>query len=138
MKILPIALSALLLAACSGGPSEAEVEQQIVAHELKGMNAKVLDIDDFEKVNSYKDTPNTRVVEVSYDVVFKIGVDEIDTMIKEARLARSASAWTLARYATDLQGTYGYKRKGDKVHMSKEYRFRETDNGWQMTRFDER
>lgn len=135
MRKIILSLVLLLLAGCSGKPSNGEIENQVVADLLDGME-DVYQIENFEKLNGFEQSRNTYVAEVRYDIVFKKSLREVAQDFKEAFGGSDIGNAISGLGLMGLNIKYGNFQAGHRVTKEEKILFINTENGWQISRED--
>jgi hypothetical protein len=126
-------LAVLVIVGCSSGPDMDDVEKQVVASMFKDdFERAVFEVKDFKKVDGFVEADGIRGIEVSFDIVFKVGVNEMFDEAERMRRRGDMNSWGLAKAATVLQASHGMAKKGDRIPVVQTFRFRETENGWRL------
>jgi hypothetical protein len=120
----------LLLAACTGKPSDSDIEEQIVAFMMNDdLSRDFVSINSIEKINGFEKNSNTYIAVVRYEIEFKKSLDDF----RETLTSRSGDI--LERMQVNiavgvLKRQYGNFSAGQKMEETREFTFINTDNGW--------
>ena len=108
---------------CSNKPGEGTIKKLFLADMEKSGLDKVMDIKGFTKTNGFEQDKNTYIADVGYDVVFKVGIKDLDRVIGQNAFLLQAG----------LAMSYGEFKAGDKQHREQKITLIKTDNGWRIS-----
>ena len=74
--LLVITLATFSVASCSSRPNDEELRTQVTAYLLKDYRSKLYTIENFQKVNGFKNDERTYTAQVQYDLVFKVDLQD--------------------------------------------------------------
>ncbi|MBO1927492.1 membrane lipoprotein lipid attachment site-containing protein [Thiomicrorhabdus sp. 6S2-11] len=135
MKKIFLVSIMLLLTACSGSPSEGDIEDQVTEKLLGDGGDEYFEIDNFEKTNGFDKDDRTYIADVKYDVVFKKSLKEIaKEMEKEAKNSGSPFGAAGAGFGVmALSMEYGNFKEGHTVTKEEKIKLIKTENGWRIS-----
>lgn len=143
---LLLSTAAVFLTACSGKPSDSEIETQVVAQLVDNEVRQLASIESFTKTNGFEKDANTYVADIKYKVVFKKSLQDL---AREAQQAAANNASTgdasldkafsgaqgmingLAMLA--IQAKFGDFKRGDSLERTDRLAFIKTEKGWMLT-----
>lgn len=128
MKKLLLVTLALVLAGCSGKPSEGVIKEQVTAKLLADGNDQVYEVNNFKKINGIPQDDNNYIAEVAYDLRFKVDLEDAG----DALQSKSSNVFAGGLKAMALGVKYGPFKAGDMLHFEEKIPFIRTDNGWQV------
>jgi len=131
LALFSIVMLTGLLAACSGKPSDGEL-QQLLANELdaEGPHA-IYTIENFHKVNGYMKDDRRYVAEVTYDLVFTKGIKDIAAEAEQQpggpleKIGKGMGLMTLGLM-------YGDFKAGDRLPREQAMNLIKTEQGWRI------
>ncbi|TQV63271.1 MAG: hypothetical protein FNT29_07450 [Halothiobacillaceae bacterium] len=122
---------AVLLTACSGKPSINEL-QRLVAADLGATGPQaIVRVENFSKDNGYAKDDRRYVAEVSYDLVFQKGLQDVAVQAQNApggpleKMGKGMGLMTLGLL-------YGDFKAGDRLPQKKKVTLIRTENGWRI------
>ncbi len=122
---------AMLLTACSGKPSVDEL-QQLVSIELNATGSDAIyTIENFTKINGYEKDDRHYVAEVSYDLVFRKGLQDVAVEAEQAP-GGPLEKMTQGMGLMTLGLLYGDFKAGDRLPQKKAITLIKTENGWRI------
>jgi len=129
--LLPLVLLAGLLTACSSKPSVDELRALVVdALDAEGPQA-LYRVENFNKVNGYMQDDHRYVAEVSYDLVFTKGLQEIAAETQNqpgGPLEKMGKGMGLMA----LGLLYGDFKAGDRLPRTQTLHLIQTEQGWRI------
>ena len=118
LRVCFAGLGILVLAGCSAGPSDSEVNDAVVQE----LQTPFMEITDIERVNGYEDGDKRYVVDASYVITFTESLSSLMETADEAeRIMIGLFAFTIGEFEA-----------GDRYEMQREFSFAETEQGWQI------
>ncbi len=125
-------ITLLLLIGCSEKPSQSEIEKLI---NEKFYSNELYDVENLKKVNGYQHN-NTYVVELEYDMVFKLSLrdlaEEAKKMSQEERQAALLSGFMGEQSLFLIRALFGDFKKGDRFNKKEEVTLINTEKGWRI------
>jgi len=133
-KRIVLAMLALILVACSGKPSDSEVERLFSEQNKTFGLDKILGFEHVHRINGYEQEGQRYIVEMQFDVVMKMGYQEV---VEELR--RDAPDTFMGRAQLDhnlevLDKEYGRFQKGDRFTKKRQMALQRTEAGWVLVR----
>jgi hypothetical protein len=119
-------LALMLLAGCSSKPGDEAIREQVTARLQQQYGDVIFEVVNFNKVNGLPRDSNTYIAEVEYDLRFKVGLDEVSSILQQ----NNASIFASGMQAATLGVTYGDFKAGDTRHKKERVRFVRAENGW--------
>ena len=116
-KIILLIMAVLfILAGCSTKPSADQIKELL----FDKVDYKIFDVQHFTKVNGFWKNNNTYVADVNYDIIFKVGLDDI----------KPEGGIGAAIFLVLLERQYGRFKKGDTRKRSQEITLIKKEKGW--------
>lgn len=125
-------LSVVLLTACANKPGDEELRTQVTEQLLKGYRGKLYTVENFQKLNGFKNDEHTYTAHVQYDVVFKVDLQDAPQYLAdetdETFLQKGSDALGLLA----LTAEYGNFKAGDRVTQDDKVVLIRTEKGWRL------
>lgn len=120
----------LVLTACNGSPSDRLIEESVMHEKTISGLVRVTSV---EKVNGWEDK-EFYIADVRYDVEFLTDYQTFMDSLKKEETGQSVVSHLFGGLGIlALSMKYGQFDKGETVSERAEFRFRDTENGWQLT-----
>lgn len=119
----------LVLTACSSSPSDRLIEESVMHEKTISGLVRVTSV---EKVNGWEDK-EFYIADVRYDLEFLTDYQSFMDSLKEETGQSVVSHLFGGLGILALSMKYGQFDKGETVSERAEFRFRDTENGWQLT-----
>ena len=119
----------LVLTACSSSPSDRLIEESVMHEKTISGLVRVTSV---EKVNGWEDK-EFYIADVRYDLEFLIDYQSFMDSLKEETGQSVVSHLFGGLGILALSMKYGQFDKGETVSERAQFRFRDTENGWQLT-----
>jgi hypothetical protein len=120
---------ALLLTACTGKPSDSEIEEQVLASLVNVVSRDFLAVHSLKKLNGFEKDSSTYIAVVKFEAEFKKSFQEVSDALTSLP-ANPIEAMQLALGVKVLKMQYGNFAAGQKMEITREFTFINTDNGW--------
>ena len=132
LRLSTLFIVVALMAACANKPSDEELRTQVTASLLKGYLSKLYSVENFQKINGFKNDANTYTAQVQYDLVFKVDLQDAPQYLgneaDDSFLKRSADALGLL----SLTAQYGNFKAGDRIPQEDKVVLINTEKGWRL------
>ena len=117
---------------CTSTPSEEHVKLQIAKYILPQAGEEVFSMEEFKKLDGRLNSDGSYSVEVSYDLVFRKGLDQISAQLSADATERPFKTLDkgLEIFAKVME--FGNFKAGDRVHKQEIYRFVKTEKSWRL------
>jgi hypothetical protein len=125
----PILLAALLVAGCSGVPSDGRIRSEVVdALQAHGAD-KLYDIQGFKVVSGHQPDDNTYVASVHFEIVLKQGISHLPKELEsDPKLIRTLVVLGAATARAVISGTP--IEVGSHIPVDEEVTLVKGDSGW--------
>lgn len=130
-KIVPVILS-LLLAGCSGKPSDSEIESAIVGKFLADGGDQILQVENYQKINGFEKDSKTYIADVRYDLIFKKSIKELAQQLKQETNGSPREALEAGLTIKLFQMQYGDFEAGHRLTQERKVTLIKTENGWRI------
>jgi hypothetical protein len=121
-----------LVTACANKPGDEELRTQVTTYLLKDYRSKLYSVENFQKINGFKNDENTYTAQVQYDLVFKVDLQDapqqLDDDANDSFLKKSADALGLL----SLTAQYGNFKAGDRIKQQDKVVLIKTEKGWRL------
>ena len=121
-----------LATACANRPSDEELRTQITGHLLKGYRGKLYSVENFEKINGFKNNENTYTAHVQYDVVFKVDLEDATQLVTGESNGSFLKKGSDALGLLSLTAQYGNFKAGDRITQDDKLVLIKTEKGWRL------
>ena len=132
LRIGTLLIAISLVTACANKTSDEELQTQVTAYLLKGYRSKLYTVENFQKINGFKNDENTYTVQVQYDLVFKVDLEDAPQYLgdesDDSFLKKSADALGLL----SLTAQYGNFQAGDRIPQEDKVVLIKTEKGWRL------
>jgi hypothetical protein len=132
LRIGTLLIAISLVTACANKPSDEELQTQVTAYLLKGYRSKLYTVENFQKINGFRNDENTYTVQVQYDLVFKVDLEDAPQYLgdesDDSFLKKSADALGLL----SLTAQYGNFQAGDRIPQEDKVVLIKTEKGWRL------
>ena len=133
IALIPLLL--MLLTACARPPAGEEIERLVVAAvEADPTTTELFSVENFAKVNGFQESDNVYYADVTYDLVFRKGLDQYADEVgsragdpKQLLGALGEAAGVVA-----LRMEYGEFKRGDRRPVARKVRLIRTEKGWRL------
>lgn len=132
MKKILLVVFVMLLASCSGKPSNGEIESQIMQQITDEASNELYEVIDFEKINGFEQDDRTYVASVRYDIKFKKSLKEFSAAALKNVDENSLDGLSLNLFVAGLKHKFGDFEAGFVMTNNVDYTFIKTDNGWML------
>ncbi len=123
----------LLLVSCSGKPGAGEIENQVVEKLQAGGSASIFHIENFHKVNGFESQDGVYIAEISYDVVFDKGFNNLRAAAVDSMQSNPLGSFLSGIQAFGYLAQFGVFTKGDRRTVTDKVALLKTDNGWRLS-----
>lgn len=127
-----LVLLSLLLAACSGKPSDAEAERLFAEQNKQLGFEELFDVENVKRVNGFEKEGQRYVVEMQFDLVARLSSDDIVVnLIQRA----GGDFFAKARLNSDietLKREYGVFQQGQRFTKKRQMVLQRTEAGWAL------
>lgn len=132
LRSMGMMVLSLLLAACSGKPSDSEAERLFAEQNKQLGFAELFAVENVKRINGFEQDGQRYVVEMQFDLVARMSSEEI-----AANLNRKAGTdfFARARLTSDLevlQREYGVFNKGQRFTKKRPMVLQRTEAGWAL------
>lgn len=122
----------IFLSACSGKPSNAELERQLWASlEADGVG-EIFSLTDFEKLNGYEKSDRIYIADVRYQLTFRKDLEAWAEEIKQSSEDKPFEAFGAGMGLVALQLRYGNFKAGDTISQADKITYIKTEKGWRV------
>ncbi len=118
----------IVLIACRGTPSDTLIEESVTQQKTISNMVRVVSV---EKLNGWKDQ-EFYVADVRYELEFLTDYKTFSESLKDETPDTLVGSFFNGFGLLALSMQYGKFEKGQKVTERAEFRFRDTENGWQL------
>jgi hypothetical protein len=127
-----LAMLALLLTACSGKPSDAEVVL-LFAEDNKRLDvAWLFDFANVKRINGYEQDRQHYVVVMEFDVIARMGYEETVEGLRRRSGDSFFARQQLSLNLATLQKEFGEFKKGQRFTKERPMLLQRTEAGWQL------
>lgn len=132
MKKISLVLLSLALVACSGKPSDRQIEQLVSAVILSDGGAETYELSDFEKTNGLAKNEQLYIADIRYQLTFKKGFDELsDQVINEPGDSPFETVGAGFKLMT-MRMQFGDFKAGDSIIKEDRVQLVNTEEGWRL------
>ncbi len=124
-------LVSLLLAACSGKPSDAEAERLFAEQNKQLGIAELFDIENVKRVNGFEQGQRY-VVEIQFDLVARMSSDEMVIRLTEKAGTEFFAKARLNSNLEALRSEFGTFEKGKRFTKKRSILLQRTETGWAL------
>ncbi|MCG8392361.1 MAG: hypothetical protein MI745_04700 [Pseudomonadales bacterium] len=130
IRLLPVLLFAVLVAACSRTPDTGDARKALQAELENAHLAELLAVTDVEKHNGYEDSDGRYTVEVSYSLEAMDDLEGYSNKIKGDETLSGMDRFAMIMTLSALRMEHGNFKKGDTFQRQRVLTFRDTEKGW--------
>jgi len=140
-RFILIGFYLMMLAGCSGKPSESAIADQIEQKINQQFGVDFVQIDALKRINGRTKNDGKYIAKVAYDIVFTKDVDDVAREMLDATNQPPANSPEAALTsvlagvgAIGLRVTFGKFKQGDRKHIIAMLRFAKWDDGWVLVK----
>lgn len=111
-------------------PSADEIEKQVSQVILSDGKDNIFGLANFQKVNGRSSQPDTYIADITYDLVFKVSLDDVGKHTSEEAGGGEVGEFSSIVASTAMLYKFGQFKAGDKLPKSESVTFHKTENGW--------
>lgn len=131
-KIHVFLLAALLLAACSGKPDIAMIEEDLNSIVDDQGFRDYLEVQNVHYISDERPDDNTYLAKVGWDYEFKMSSEEVARRVKNNLPSDPEEAKKMSGAAETLLATFGEFQKGEVRSFQQAARFIKIDGNWKL------
>ncbi len=118
------------LSGCTSPPSSEDIKRQIAKHVLQDGRDKIFIFENFQKINGLATKDGSYIVEVSYELVFRKGLNELTHELNTTESPLVALGTGLEIMTQLLQ--YGQFEAGERLPYHEKHQLVKTEQGWRL------
>ncbi|WP_269617578.1 hypothetical protein [Zhongshania sp. BJYM1] len=132
MKKISLFMACLFLAACSGKPSDRQIEQLVSEALLSDGGAETYSVSDFEKTNGLAKNEQFYIADVRYQLTFKKSFDELSDQVINTPSESPFETVGAGFKLMTMRMQYGDFKKGDSIVKEDRVQLIKTEQGWRL------
>lgn len=132
MKKISLFIICLSLAACSGKPSDRQIEQLVTDAMLSDGGAETYTVSDFEKTNGLAKNEQLYIADVRYQLNFKKSFDELSDQVINAPGDSPFETVGAGFKLMTMRMQYGDFKAGDSIVKEDRIQLIKTEQGWRL------
>ena len=132
MKKVSLLLISLVLVACSGKPSDRQIEQLVSEAILSDGGAETYSISNFEKTNGLAKTEQLYIADVRYQLTFKKGFEELSDQVINKPSASPFETVGAGFKLMTMRMQFGDFKAGDSITKEDRVQLVKTEQGWRL------
>jgi hypothetical protein len=132
MKKISLVLLSLTLVACSGKPSDRQIEQLVSEFILSDGGAETYELSNFEKTNGLAENEQIYISDIRYQLTFKKSFGELsDQVINEPDNSPFETVSAGFKLMT-MRMQFGDFKAGDSIIKEDRVQLIKTEQGWRL------
>ena len=132
MKKISLFIICLSLAACSGKPSDRQIEQLVTDAMLSDGGAETYTVSDFEKTNGLAKNEQLYIADVRYQLNFKKSFDELSDQVINTPGDSPFETVGAGFKLMTMRMQYGDFKAGDSIVKEDRIQLIKTEQGWRL------
>lgn len=135
MKKISLLIACVILAACSGKPSDRQIEKLVSEAMLSDGGAETYSISDFEKTNGLAKNEQLYIADVRYQLTFKKGFDELSDQVINAPSDSPFETVGAGFKLMTMRMQFGDFKAGDSITKEDRVQLIKTEQGWRLDNY---
>jgi hypothetical protein len=135
MKKIYLILLSLALVACSGKPSDRQIEQLVSELVLSDGGAETYELSDFEKTNGLAKNEQLYIADIRYKLTFKKGFEELSDQVindpSDSPFETVGAGFKLMK----MRMQFGDFKAGNSVVKEDRVQLVKTEQGWRLDNY---
>lgn len=132
MKKISLFVLCLFLIACSGKPSDRQIEQLVADRMLSDGGAETYTISDFEKTNGLLKNEQLYIADIRYQLTFKTSFEELSEQVINTPSESPFETVGAGFKLMTMRMQYGDFKAGDAVTVEDRVQLIKTEQGWRL------